>query len=433
MKITKANWSADGSRLTMTVPFAKVDQESRTVSGFATLDNIDRQGDIVDTAASVEAFKAFRGNIREMHQPIAAGRLVSFSQEDFYDKQTNKNYSGVFVTAYVSKGAQDTWEKVLDGTLSGFSIGGEITESEPVFDKAHDRTVRVIKSYNLVELSLVDSPANQLANIFSVVKADSGDLVFKGIAVDTKTETVFWCATDQIAIASSEDSKACDVCGKAMQNIGWIESGDVGKADVVKRVVDNFLQTLDVPEVAKQADIDISEGGIEVANEEIANEVVEVEKSVAAPEVEAAAVEETVEAEAVAEEVVEKAAEVSEVEGTVEPDFAKALDDLKTFLADSLEKNATASAEQIESVRNSVEAVSKGVDEKLSELETRYDSMSKAVDTLKNNLGNVEKALTELDKSFAVKKSEELGGSTDKSLTKSDGIWQGRFLGVSDL
>ena len=119
MEIKKSHWASDGDNLTLTIPFAKVDKEKRMVSGFATLDNIDSQGDLVDTEASLNAFARFRGNIREMHQPIAVGKVVSFKQQDFYNKQENKSYSGVFVNAYVSKGAQDTWEKVLDGTLSG--------------------------------------------------------------------------------------------------------------------------------------------------------------------------------------------------------------------------------------------------------------------------------------------------------------------------
>lgn len=423
MKITKANWSADGSRLTLSVPFAKVNQETRTVSGFATLDNVDLQGDIVDTQASLDAFKEFRGNIREMHQPIAAGKLVSFAQEEFYDPTDKKVYSGVFVTAYVSKGAQDTWEKVLDGTLSGFSIGGEITLSEPVLDKSLGRTVRVIKAYNLIELSLVDSPANQLANIFSVVKTDQG-LVYKGMAVDTKTETIMWCDDCKVAAASESDSKTCDICGKQMQNIGWIEASDsANKADSIRQVVDSYLGTLDVPEIAKQADNDISEGGIEVAEAAVDTETVEVE-------VEKVAVVEETSVEPV-EEVVEKAAEVSEVEGTDEPDFAKALDDLKTFVADQIA--GIAPTEQLAALNESIDNVTKAMEARAVELDERVSSLSKTVDSLVEQLGNVEKSVTTLDKKSAMKKSEELGGSSELPQGNTSKVWNGTFLGVETL
>jgi hypothetical protein len=152
------------------VPIAKVDVEKRIVSGFATLDNVDKQKDIVTTEASLKAFKSFRGNIRELHDKIAAGRLLSFATEKYYDKVADKMYDGIFVRAYISKGAPNTWEKVLDGTLSGFSIGGEILDSENIVDENGDM-IRVIKEYELAELSLVDNPANPLANVVSIEKA----------------------------------------------------------------------------------------------------------------------------------------------------------------------------------------------------------------------------------------------------------------------
>ena len=56
MNTNKAFWTTDGDNVRFSMPFGKVDQERRTVSGFASLDNIDKQGDIVTTEASVSAF-----------------------------------------------------------------------------------------------------------------------------------------------------------------------------------------------------------------------------------------------------------------------------------------------------------------------------------------------------------------------------------------
>jgi Caudovirus prohead serine protease len=150
--------------------FVKIDKERRIVSGFATLNNVDKQKDIVTTEGSVRAFKKFRGNVRELHERKAAGKLISFGVEQYFDKISNKIYDGIFVRAYISKGAPDTWEKVMDGTLNGFSIGGSITESEDTIDEKGNM-VRVIKDYELSELSLVDNPANTLANIMSIEKS----------------------------------------------------------------------------------------------------------------------------------------------------------------------------------------------------------------------------------------------------------------------
>ncbi len=181
MNIEKSLWTSDGNVINLSVPFTKVNREKRTVSGFATLDNIDQTGDVVTSESSLKAFENFRGNIREMHGSNAVGKMVSFKPETFYDATSKEFYNGVYVDAYISKGAQDTWEKVLDGTLSGFSIGGKILESDNEVNKSNGKTVRFIKNYELIELSIVDSPANELCNILSIQKAN-GALIFKGIA-----------------------------------------------------------------------------------------------------------------------------------------------------------------------------------------------------------------------------------------------------------
>lgn len=238
MEINKSYWHSDGDRISLSVPFFKVDEERRIVSGFATLDNVDRHRDIVDTDASLKAFDQFRGNLREMHQPIAVGKVTNFREEHFFDKETGQTYRGVFVDTYVSKGAQDTWEKVLDGTLSGFSIGGNITKVDQV--QKGDDMIRVIKEYELVELSLVDSPANQLANVFAIQKSDDGNSV-TGIAVDLKMDNIFWCENDQIAIAKDSDSSQCLICETSMTNIGWVESNDVAKNEEIGKAIDRHL------------------------------------------------------------------------------------------------------------------------------------------------------------------------------------------------
>ena len=112
MNIEKTVWSSSGDTVHLSVPFTKVNREKRTVSGFATLDNVDQTGDVVTAEASMKAFDSFRGNLREMHQPLAVGKVVSFRPETYYDQTTKEFYNGVYVTSYISKGAQDTWEKV---------------------------------------------------------------------------------------------------------------------------------------------------------------------------------------------------------------------------------------------------------------------------------------------------------------------------------
>ena len=80
VNIHKASLVANGQQVTLTMPISKVDKEKRIVSGFATLDNVDRQGDRVTSEASRKAFENFRGNVRLMHQPIPAGKVVKIGR-----------------------------------------------------------------------------------------------------------------------------------------------------------------------------------------------------------------------------------------------------------------------------------------------------------------------------------------------------------------
>ena len=435
MTIEKSHWSSNGDNLHLSVPFTKVNKENRTVSGFATLDNVDQTGDVVTAEASLKAFESFRGNIREMHTPLAVGKLVSFKPETYYDQKTKKFYNGVYVTTYISKGAQDTWEKCLDGTLTGFSIGGKIKKSDNEVNKATGEAVRFIKEYDLVELSVVDSPANELCNIFSIEKVN-GAMMFKGMAADVVTENIFHCSDSNSVFLSTEKTFDSPISGKPMEIIGWVEKSDVNKSAEVDKILDSFKNSrLSLPDsqtIAKQAN---AEGGNEVSEN---TETTPVEETV----VETPAVEETVvvedapAADAVAEdapaETVEKAADVSEVM-VDEPDFAKMLGDLKGFFSETLAKASEVNAAQVSSIQTTVEEFSKSVDNRITEMADQYTALTKAVEDIRNTIDGVEKRVDAVEGETAIKKSSDLGGSQEVTIKKSN-KWNGALLGsVADI
>jgi hypothetical protein len=425
MNIEKSLWSSNGDQIALSVPFTKVNREKRTVSGFATLDNVDQTGDVVTMEASIKAFENFRGNIREMHSSNAVGKMISFKPETYYDAKAQEFYNGVYVDAYVSKGAQDTWEKVLDGTLTGFSIGGKIIESDNEVNKATGKTVRFIKDYSLMELSIVDSPANELCNILSISKMN-GELIFKGIATEVKAENIFYCADSDSVFISTESSYDSPVTGKPATLIGWVESNDVNKAKEINKILDLHKKSrLSTPEtqIAKQADI---EGGNEVS-ENTENTAVEETVVADAPVVaeEAPAVVEAPVEDAPAE-TLEKAADVSEVM-VDEPDFAKMLGDLKGFFSETLNKATEANAVQVSTIKDTVETFSKSVDSRISELAEQHTALSTAVENIKNTIDGVQKRVDAVESETAIKKSSDLGGSQEVMIKKSK--WNGSFLG----
>ena len=428
------HWHTDGDSVRLSMPIAKVDKENRIVSGFATLDNIDQHGDIVDSEASTKAFENFRGNIREMHQPIAVGKMVSFRKEKLFSPENGKEYTGVFVDAYVSKGAQDTWEKVLDGTLTGFSIGGSVKKADSKYDPEMEKSVRVIKEYDLTELSLVDNPANQLSNIVSIQKTANGN-IYKGIAAETQIENVFYDKdTDQVYLSTESEFKSPEN-NKNIELIGWVESADVNKSVEINRILDFYKKSSLLPaeDIQKQVEENTkTEGGVTVADdittpEEVLEDAIAEETAVAE---EAAEVEEVVEeaADEPAAEEVEKsisgsgvAADISEVE-VEETDFAKMLDELKIFFSAELSKTAT--AEVVSTLTSQVEA-------KIAEVTEKYNELVGAVEEIRNNMSTVEKRVDSVEDDTAIKKSSDLDGSETPKIKKS--MWGGHFLSVRNL
>jgi hypothetical protein len=149
---------------------------------------------------------------------------------------------------------------VLDSTLAGFSIGGFVTDSHSEYIAEIGKTIRFITGLDLFELSLVDNPANQLANVFSIVKIGD-DMVAKGIATEVNTENVFWCETDRVARAEAAESADCVFCSDTMENIGWIEVTDKASkiAELAKFVGEWTGQVITAQQIKEQTSETVSQ------------------------------------------------------------------------------------------------------------------------------------------------------------------------------
>jgi len=425
MEISKAHWESEGNSLRLSMPIAKIDIERRIVSGFATLDNIDRQGDIVPSEASVKAFEQFRGNIREMHDDKkAVGKLVSFKEDSFYDQETGKFYKGVFVSTYVSKGAQDTWEKVLDGTLTGFSIGGSVKDYEDTFDESTKKSIRIIKDYDLFELSLVDNPANQYANVISIEKGHAGGYLSKALI-----ENVFWCKGDDIVQLSSGSTSDCPRCDKGMDNIGFVETNDAQKAEVVKSILSTIKN--DAKEVSKMENENTETAPMEDVAEVVTEDVekaVEVDMEKSETEVEKA-----VEAEVTTEEDAEKSMHEEEdmKEKSMHEDEEE---DMKEKSVKSEESEvAKALIQEVHSTFTMLADTIKALNEKVEELNKTVTGVRQDVDSVKNDFG---KRVDAVEKDTAFRKSGDLGEIVQEPIfekAQQKALWGGRFLTKSDL
>ncbi len=164
-------------KVMLSVPFHKIDEERREVWGYATVegDEPDRQNDITEMAGSKKAFEAWSGyfqkisggqsmgNIREMHRPSAVGKAVGWEEAETPDGKP-----AILLGMKIVDDA--AWDKTKARVYNGLSIGANPTKEKR--ERRKGRMVNVIKEYELVEVSLVDNPANPEAVLTMVKSAD---------------------------------------------------------------------------------------------------------------------------------------------------------------------------------------------------------------------------------------------------------------------
>lgn len=168
------------------IPITKVDAQRREVWGRAAQEVGDHAGEILDYASSKPLFEAWvnetwqrsggksKGNIRAMHQPIAAGKVIDFAAVD-----SEKAFD--IGTKIVD---DNEWQKVLEGVYSGFSIGGRYARRWA--DRASGLTRYTAEPR---EISLVDTPAIPTAT-FKLVKEDGSEELRKFATAAPTRETV---------------------------------------------------------------------------------------------------------------------------------------------------------------------------------------------------------------------------------------------------
>ena len=152
------------------VPFTRVspDDERREIVGIATKEVLDSHGTIISYEASKKAFARWVGNIREQHDPKkAVGKAIEWTPDD-----ENRQ---IIVRAFISKGATDTWEKIKDGTLTGFSISGVDAKYKMI--QRDGKSIPFIDEYDMPELSIVDNPSCPVGPVALVRVNEASDVL----------------------------------------------------------------------------------------------------------------------------------------------------------------------------------------------------------------------------------------------------------------
>jgi hypothetical protein len=166
--LQKAELTRPGKgRVELYVPITRATRASDGklyIEGIATAEVVDNHGTIIDVDSIVRCMPKYmqRANLREMHDLIAAGKVLEWDQVSVDVPGQKDQVKGVAIRARVSD--ESTAAKIEDGTLTGLSFGmrEDRLEGNRLF----------VKRVN--ELSVVDAPSCDLANLTNIARLDEG-------------------------------------------------------------------------------------------------------------------------------------------------------------------------------------------------------------------------------------------------------------------
>ena len=159
-------------------------RQERTVPGYYTSDTVDMYGHVIDAAGMLEAIVDYRtwGTIREMHAtPIGIATSIGVPEWNFISARISNTPYG-----------DQVLQLVEDGVYGAFSVGIIVTKAEwtPVNNIEAERfrylprnikdvvfemgEVLSIKEMTLLEVSIVDRPANPAARMQEFAKSLTG-------------------------------------------------------------------------------------------------------------------------------------------------------------------------------------------------------------------------------------------------------------------
>ena len=206
------------------------DDVNRLVKGFATVEIVDRQNEIVPIEAFTNAMLTYMKNggiILYGHENKPVGKVV---QWEVMNKDTEMvDVPAISIVGIIngdSKLADTVWDKIKKHEITGFSIGGMRLESEFREHPVSKQQVRVLKKLELNEISLVGIPANPQSLIEATSMAKSSEIM-KPFLHWKDFES---CVADMKRREGYDDETAKKVCGKLQSQA---EKGEIVTADIV--------------------------------------------------------------------------------------------------------------------------------------------------------------------------------------------------------
>ena len=226
--------------------FDPADDGSLLVTGIASTEDVDAQGEVVTADAMRKAIPSYlqSGTVREMHQPSAAGKPVSAFVDD--DGRTH------FTAKVVDK---SSIQKIKDGVLKGFSIGAKKLKSEG------SRITELL----LKDISLVDLPCNSQC-VFEIIKFDKPEDKCNDPGCKNHSEgAVQKCSTCKGKIAKSEHDKS-------------MSAELIQKIDTLSATVETLAKTVETISKAAPVPKFVTSDGKELSGDAIAKALSDINK-----------------------------------------------------------------------------------------------------------------------------------------------------------
>jgi HK97 family phage prohead protease len=215
----------------MPKPFEILSEDDRIVAGWASVEILDSQGDIIPIEEIERAMYILMdrgGQILYGHGNKPIGKILKWEIR----KHPEADANGLWVVAKIYKDYpldDEVWRLVKEGQLKGFSIGAQGRKEKRVLkDKSVNLpdSVNVVRDLNLMEISIVPTPANPLATIEQV------NYIAKGAdGGDKKSDLDAILAKYKIDKAVFDKTEGCGLCYEISQIIK-----DVGDVDIGVRV-----------------------------------------------------------------------------------------------------------------------------------------------------------------------------------------------------
>ena len=190
-----------------TLPATTDPIDSVFISGYASTNDVDRQGDVVPPSVWEKGIGNYLKNpvilaYHDHSEPV--GRMVEHRIDE----------KGLWIKARISAAAEDVFNLVKDGVLTAFSIGFRIVDAE--YNAAAE--LFVVKELELHEISVVSVPANQ-NTLFSLSKAFNNADEFKSFKLQFAPNSESAKGLESSTEADCENTKEWNMDPKELEKL----------------------------------------------------------------------------------------------------------------------------------------------------------------------------------------------------------------------